>query len=89
MVGGTIIDIVKVRPDFWWVNCAELGRNSDPEKVYSETCAVYCNPMGMEIRIGDTLWWQGKFCYWSNRERGISEHKIPKIGYSGVLRPKT
>ena len=78
-VGGAIIDIVKVRADKWWVNTMDRG---DLNHV-----AVYCNPLGEPIDVGDSLWWQGAHCYWTPADRSRQDVKLPKIGYSGVRHP--
>lgn len=84
-VGGTIIDIVQVRDDKWWINTVEKFDACHAE----QTCAVYCDPKGEPIQVGDALWWQGVWCFWTPRVRpdGRSDVKLPKRGYSGVNHP--
>ena len=82
MVGGTIIDIVKVAPDKWWVNCAENFARRVPDQ-----CAIYLNPQGEPIDVGDGLWWQGRDAVWTPADRSRQDVRLPRIGYSGVAHP--
>lgn len=86
-VGGTIVDLVRVRDDKWWVNTVEKFDAAHA----SQTVAVYCNPQGERLEVGDVLWWQGSACYWTPRVHpdGRSDVRLPKIGYSGVSHPDT
>lgn len=34
-----------------------------------------------DIHIGDSLWWQGRSCYWS-RDNEFRDVKIDRLGYS-------
>lgn len=82
MVGGTIIDIVKVRDDKWWVNCVETFTRRVPEQ-----CAIYVNPLHERLDVGDGFWWHGDFAYWTPRDRSRVDVKLPRIGLSGVVHP--
>lgn len=37
MVGGTIVDIVKVARDKWWVNCVEKFSQLNAQKPYANS----------------------------------------------------
>lgn len=76
-VGGTIIDIVQVSSNKWWINTFDKH----------DLCAVYCDPQGLPLEVGDSLWWQAGKCYWTPRSRARRDVAIPKIGYSGVPHP--
>lgn len=78
-VGGVIVDIVPVRVDKWWVNTREPHSGT--------LCAVYCDPQGLDVQVGDGLWWQGRSCYWTPASRSATDIELPKIGYSGVRHP--
>lgn len=84
MVGGIIIDIVKVHEKRWWLNCLETGNGSGAGK---ETCAIYVNPIGEPVDVGDNLWWQGENAYWTPADKSRVDVKLPRIGYSGVPHP--
>jgi hypothetical protein len=84
MVGGIIIDIVKVSDAKWWVNCVETGTSSQAGK---ETCAIYVNPIGEPIDVGDNLWWQGDQAMWTPDDRSRADVRLPRIGFSGVPHP--
>jgi 2'-5' RNA ligase/cation transport regulator ChaB len=77
-VGGKVIETVEVAPDRLWVNTLDPGPTE---------CAVFCDPHGEKIQVGDSLWWQGAICYWTPQDRSRTDVKLPKIGYSGVPRP--
>lgn len=84
-VGGTIVDLVRVRPDKVWVNTIDTS-----DLMHGgHTCAVYCDPQGESLQVGDSLWWQGGWCFWTPHVQpdGRSDVKLPKIGYSGVNHP--
>lgn len=85
MVGGRIVETVSVSDEKLWVNCVDLLRPK-------EECAIYLDPQGNTLRVGDSLWWQGSFAMWTPshvRESGVGESdiKLPRIGFSGVHRP--
>lgn len=81
-VGGTVIESVKTGKDELWVNTVDAS---------GEKCAVYCNPKGNVISVGDGFWWQAGICYWTPKKdgklTGDSEIELPKIGFSGVNHP--
>lgn len=85
-VGGTVVDIVKVAPDKWWIDTIDRSDLMHGGR----TCAVYCDPQGEHIEVGDALWWQSGSCYWTPRVHpdGRSDVKLPKIGFSGVPHPE-
>ena len=78
-VGGVVIDVVPVTPSKWWVNTMDGGSLTP--------VAVYCDPQGETIDVGDLLWWQAGSCYWTPRDRSREDVELPKIGYSGVAHP--
>lgn len=81
-VGGVIVDIVEVSSEKWWINTLD-----DQAGRIGDLCAVYCNPLGHPIEVGDSLWWQGRECYWTPVSRCVQDVPLPKIGYSGVNHP--
>lgn len=89
MGSGIICEIVKVSTTRWWVDC--LRRNNNH-------CAIYLDPAGRDIRVGDALWWQGGYAEWTPKVAGTHEYDarrgrvatlLKKIGFSGVSRPTT
>lgn len=88
MIGGKVIEVCEIpyRLDVLFVNVAD--------RPYSkiETCGVLVekNIKSLQIEIGDSLWWQCGFCYWTpqNSERKKEnvdfDIKIPKRSGSGV-----
>lgn len=78
-VGGTIVDLVVVRPARVWVNTWD-GHS---------LCAVFVNPKGERLEVGDGLWWHGGYALWTPRVRpdGRSDVKLEKTSYSGVEHP--
>lgn len=82
-VGGVVTEIV---PDGsrYWINTNDHG----------DECAIFVekNVNSDKIKIGDSVWWQGRDAMWTTKEvregaKGESDIKIPRIGYSGVSRP--
>ncbi len=99
MVGGTVIEVVDLATKVY-VNCVDKPRG----RKKADECAIYVNRTAEaeKIEIGDALWWQGGFAYWTpccNRhgdehldERKLKcgvdyDIKIPRYGYSGVPHP--
>lgn len=84
MVGGIIIDLVKVSSSKWWVNCVATGLGSGAGK---DTCAIYLNPSGQAIDVGDSLWWQGDYAFWTPADRSREDVRLLRIAFSGVRHP--
>lgn len=84
-VGGTIVDIVEVSPEKWWIDTIDKSDLMHGGR----TCAVYCDPRPERLQVGDALWWQGGYCFWTPRVEpdGRSDVKLRKIGFSGVSHP--
>jgi len=101
MVGGTVIEV--------------CSHPTDPERLYVnvgqvpygklETCAIWVErtETSEQIQLGDSLWWQGGFAYWTPQANCVPEQipaaqdlqggidydiKIKRIGYSGVVYPR-
>jgi len=74
MVGGKVINIVKVE-DGVWVQCLD--------RTYSEqTCAIRVKD-AKEMKVGDSLWWQGRHAYWTPKpDDGREDVRLERIGYS-------
>jgi 8-oxo-dGTP pyrophosphatase MutT (NUDIX family)/GNAT superfamily N-acetyltransferase/proteasome lid subunit RPN8/RPN11 len=89
-VGGVVVELT-VDPkndEKLWVNTSERGSK--------DTCAIYVenNSIAKQIKVGDSLWWQGQFAMWTPSEvresdEGDSDIEIPRIGFSGVSKPKS
>lgn len=88
-VGGKVVEVIAVSPSEVWVNTDDSKPPRQPN-----LCAVYVDPQGHSILPGDSLWWQGRSCYWTPRNNqhgetfGAFDLELPKIGFSGVCRPK-
>ena len=74
MVGGKVINIVKLK-DSTWVQCVD--------RTYSEqTCAIRVAD-AKEMKVGDSLWWQGRQAFWTPKpDDGREDIKLERIGYS-------
>lgn len=87
-VGGRVVEVVPVTPGKVWVNT-----DDNPHRTYGSLpnlCAIYVDPDGHQIRVGDSLWWQSGVAYWTPKTGenfGASDIPLRKIGYSGVARP--
>lgn len=80
MVGGGVIG-VRVREDRVWV---EVGDLPHPH-TRVEVCGLYVerNPDSEQIKIGDSLWWQGRFALWTEAgrrtaRRGDSPYRVQR-----------
>jgi hypothetical protein len=94
VIGGTVSEVVWLEDRIWVevVDPSESGRG-DLCAIYVRRCTV-----SEEIKVGDSLWWQGGYAYWTPFREKLKAHmrsgfdydlRIPKIGYSGVARPET
>lgn len=72
MVGGKVIEIVKL-DDRIWLDVQDTIYQRDP------TCAIYIvrNTVSEQIEVGDMVWWQGRFLMWK-------DERILRASYSGV-----
>jgi hypothetical protein len=77
-VGGRVIEVVvDPKTGDLWVNTDDHG----------DLCAVYVKPQE-PVRVGDALWWQGGWAFWTPQDRSRADVKIERTSYSGVSRPK-
>lgn len=82
-VGGVIVDIVPVSDEKWWINTMAPGSDTRAGR----TCGVYCDPRPERPEVGDSLWWQGRWCYWTPQSRERNDIPLKKIGFSGAPHP--
>ena len=75
MVGGMIIAVVKGAKKI----TATVG-----EQPYSKlnTLCVDLAPTEHDLDLGDTLWWQGKYAYWTPADHSREDVRIPRLSYS-------
>lgn len=80
MVGGRIIETRTITAGRVWVNCRDKR----------DECAIYVNPLGHKLKVGDSLWWQSGCAYWTPKPArgGMSDVRLLKLGYSGVSKPE-
>ena len=88
MIGGKVIEVCEIpyHLDVLFVNVADRPYG----KI--ETCGVLVekNVKSLQIEIGDSLWWQCGYCYWTpqnskrKKENVDFDIKIPKRSGSGV-----
>lgn len=81
MVGGKVIETI-VQGDLVWLKCRDLNHPR-------QTCAIYVERSedAESVQVGDSLWWQGRYAYWTPASRVAEDHPLPRVGYSGNLRP--
>ena len=77
MIGGTIIEIVRLQ-DKTWVNCQN---GLDLCAIYVEEHPDRC------LMPGDELWWLDKAALWTTTDGVYKNNRLTKIGYSGAARP--
>lgn len=67
MVGGKVIEIVTLERKVW-VSVRDVNHPKD-------TCAVYVerNKDSEAIEIGDSVWWQAGFAYWTPSANSAAE----------------
>lgn len=100
MVGGVVIGLTRSedRTHVNVANCPHYPKHGRGDVCpRPDTCCVYTDERRIkdgsrvEIKIGDSFWWQGGRCYWTpkeNREKskakcGVDyDIALKKIGYS-------
>ena len=84
MVGGEVITTITDGPERIYVNCREKVKRGR-----ARTCAIYVerNADSEQIRVGDTIWWQGKWAMWTPADHHVVDKQIPRASYSGVKSP--
>jgi hypothetical protein len=80
MIGGTVIETI-VTDDRVWLNCKD--------NHYRSTLGIYVErtDAARSISEGDQIWWQGFYAFWTPKSRAFSDHRLRRIGCSGVPRP--
>lgn len=74
MVGGVVINIVKM-DESTWVECLDTTYASD-------TCAIRVKD-AREMKVGDSLWWQGNRAMWTPKpDDGREDIILERVGYS-------
>jgi hypothetical protein len=77
-VGGKIIQAHEVAPNRVWVNTIDAED--------AEPCAIYCDPAGHKLKLGDRLWRQAGTAHWTSQHGGATV-QLKKLGFSGVGHP--
>lgn len=79
-VGGKVIQVFQFpKSDLMWVNTLDQG---------DEPCSVLAGgPRAHEISLGDTVWWQGKHCYWTPQSKSEQDVPLDKCSASGIRHP--
>lgn len=85
MVGGKVINIVRM-PDSVWVQCEETTYYYDDhgrrKKSYTDQCAIRVKD-AKEMKVGDSLWWQGNRAMWTPKpDDGREDIVLERVGYS-------
>lgn len=86
-VGGTVLETIVLEDRVW------IDTNDRPPGRKPNRCAIYVEktPAARAITPGDTVWWQGRWAFWTPRSLGdpppFIERKLARIGASGVERP--
>lgn len=86
MIGGIVIETILTDP-LMWISCKDKDTGDEAAIFVEATAEARC------VSEGDSIWWEGGFCYWTPRMRtlrGPRDVKLVKVGSSGKLtRPKT
>ena len=79
MVGGIVVEVVwRDDDDRVFVACRDTR--------YKDTCAIRVerNADSEQIDVGDRMWWQGGFAFWTPADGSRVDVRIPRRGYSGA-----
>ena len=85
MVGGKVINMVRLA-DCVWVQCEETTRTYDDsgrrKGQYSTQCAIRVRD-AKEMKVGDSLWWQGNRAMWTPKpDDGREDIVLERVGCS-------
>jgi len=78
MNGGAIVDVVRVAPSKLWVDVLDVTPAGE-----NQQCAVYIDPMGLPVDVGDFLYWHRKqpgYCYWTAGDNSRENVPVPQAG---------
>lgn len=79
-VGGIVVG-TRVLDDRVWVATTEREYpNDEPTCIYVER-----TPASRTISEGDSLWWQGRWAFWTPSNRAFTDMRLRKIGFSQRL----
>ena len=83
MVGGKVVETIDTGEKVW-INC----RGSGSEK--NDHCAIYVErtPESRAVSVGDSIWWQASWAFWTPKGRHFEDRKLRRRGCSGVARPQ-
>ena len=89
MVGGKVIGVVHRKDGTTLVHVGDFNRETGKLR---NTCSVNCRgDRRLEIKPGDSFWWQCGRCYWTPKKVGDWHGKrchvdydieLEKVGYS-------
>lgn len=82
MVGGKVIETIDTG-DRVWINCRGTGSERRNE------CAIYVERTAASraVSVGDSIWWQSSWAFWTPKGHPFEDRKLIRIGCSGVARP--
>ena len=69
------------------VRCLRNDEGSRPGLICVNTydghdyCAIHLDA-NYPVVVGDKLWWQGAYAYWTGALRGFEDKRIRRVGYS-------
>lgn len=83
VVGGHVVGIVRGEKN----TLLHVEDKRHPDGRHSDYCSVRCvEPAGIQVRMGDSVWWQAGKVYWTpRRQRGLEnvrDYPLEKVGYS-------
>lgn len=82
MIGGTVVEIIE-ETERIFLNVQSEVYPTDHSAIYVER-----DKDSERIELGDTIWWQGRFAYWSNQSGSETRRAIRKVSGSGVAHPE-
>jgi hypothetical protein len=84
MVGGIVVEVIPATRGVW-VNCEDRpSRGSKPQR---RAIWVEHGEEVKRIAVGDALWWQSSWAFWTPAHEAREDVRINRIGYSGAVRP--
>lgn len=90
MVGGVIVGLTHKAESVHVhvADCPHYPKHGQGDECpRPDTCCVYTDGLRVDgtkaaLAVGDSLWWQCGYCYWTPRTKHESDVRLKKIGYS-------
>lgn len=83
MVGGRVVGIARARGEPTQFTVREVRTHLPGHPLGSQRCCIRAREREDPVRIGDSIWWQGRRAYWTPQPfDGRADVVLERVGYS-------